>query len=58
MIPMARCRRCGRVFLPDHPTRRLGPWRLCPACRGPLPPTGGCEAMITAFLPIAGEAAA
>lgn len=49
MTPMARCRRCGRLFLPDHPMRRIGPWRLCLACRGPLPPTGGCEVSTDSF---------
>ncbi len=35
-----RCRRCGREFVAGRfdAVSRLG--RLCPACRGPLPPTG------------------
>jgi len=38
-----RCRRCGREYDADRAAILVGPrwWRLCPTCRGPLPPTGG-----------------
>lgn len=39
MSKPVRCRRCGTLFIPEHPLLRLGPWRYCPRCRGPLPPT-------------------
>jgi hypothetical protein len=38
------CRQCGALFLPeplDVVARRR---RLCPRCRGMLPPTGGSPA--------------
>lgn len=35
-----RCRQCGALFIPEHPMLRISPWRRCPRCRGPLPPTG------------------
>jgi hypothetical protein len=41
MTKLVRCRRCGAMFVPQHPIERVGWWRLCPRCRGPLPPTGG-----------------
>lgn len=45
MYRLIRCRRCGALFVPDQ-WSRLVPWRrLCPRCRGPLPPTGGVLAM-------------
>jgi hypothetical protein len=40
MSKPVRCRQCGALFIPEHPLVRLGPWRYCPRCRGPLPPTG------------------
>ncbi len=36
-----RCRRCGILFLPDCFAAMVRFRRLCPQCRGPLPPTGG-----------------
>ncbi len=41
MSRLMRCRRCGCLFVPDRfaPLRLV--WRLCPRCRGPVPPTGG-----------------
>ncbi len=36
-----RCRRCGAPFSPDCFAALVRFWRLCPRCRGPLPPTGG-----------------
>ena len=39
-----RCRRCGAVFIPDRHAVLPRWWRLCPRCRGPLPPTGGVPA--------------
>ena len=36
-----RCRRCGAVFILARHAVRSRWWRLCPRCRGPLPPTGG-----------------
>ncbi len=36
-----RCGRCGDVFLANRLTDLLPRrWRLCPRCRGPLPPSG------------------
>jgi hypothetical protein len=51
MTTPVRCRQCGALFIPEHPLLRVGPWRYCPRCRGPLPPNGtvipegliGCE---------------
>jgi hypothetical protein len=40
MSKPVRCRHCGVLFIPEHPLVRIGPWRYCPRCRGPLPPTG------------------
>lgn len=39
-----RCRRCGALFVPDCFAAFIRCWRLCPRCRGPLPPTGGVPA--------------
>lgn len=36
-----RCRRCGAPFVPDRRGAMVAFWRLCPRCRGPLPPTSG-----------------
>ena len=36
-----RCKRCGRLFDLDRTAILYGRWRLCPDCRGPLPPSGG-----------------
>ncbi len=47
MSRLIRCRRCGALFVPDR-VMMLIPirWgRLCPRCRGPLPPTGAVPAM-------------
>jgi hypothetical protein len=41
MTRLVRCRRCGALFVPDHPLERVRWWRWCPRCRGPVPPTGG-----------------
>ncbi len=38
------CRRCGALFVPDCFASFVHCWRLCPRCRGPLPPTGGVPA--------------
>lgn len=36
-----RCRHCGALFTPE-PLDVVARWRrLCPRCRGTLPPTGG-----------------
>ncbi len=35
------CRRCSALFVPDRFAGLPHWWRLCPRCRGPLPPTGG-----------------
>ncbi len=40
MILQKRCTRCGRQFDLDRAAVLNGTWRLCPNCRGPLPPTG------------------
>lgn len=40
MSKSVRCRQCGALFIPEHPLLRVGPWRYCPRCRGPLPLTG------------------
>jgi hypothetical protein len=34
------CRRCGALFVPDRAAILVRLWRLCPRCRGPLPPSG------------------
>lgn len=50
MSRAVRCRRYGRLFLPE-PFDVVGQWRrLCPRCRGPLPPTGGVLAGDRLFL--------
>jgi hypothetical protein len=41
MTQPVRCRQCGALFVPEHPLLRIGPWRRCPRCRGPLPPPDG-----------------
>ncbi len=41
MILQKRCTQCGRLFELDRAAILGGRWRLCPDCRGPLPPTGG-----------------
>lgn len=38
MNRLLRCRRCGALFMPDRFAGLLHWWRLCPHCRGPLPP--------------------
>lgn len=46
MSRLIRCRRCGALFVPDRVAILiLIKWRLCPRCRGPLPPTGAVPAM-------------
>jgi hypothetical protein len=41
MSRQVRCHRCGALFMADRLTGILPPrWRLCPRCRGPLPPSG------------------
>ncbi len=35
-----RCRRCGALFVADRFAGFPCWWRLCPRCRGSLPPTG------------------
>lgn len=40
-----RCRRCGAEFVIDRVAVVVPGRRLCPPCRGPLPPTGGVPAM-------------
>jgi len=47
MSRLIRCRRCGALFVPDRAATLIPIrcWRLCPRCRGPLPPTGGIAAM-------------
>ncbi len=45
MSIVIRCRRCGREFVADRQAILMGQWRLCPACRGPLPPTSGAAAV-------------
>ena len=58
MSRLIRCRRCGALFAPDGFAAMLRTWRLCPRCRGPLPPTGGVpEADGGALLPCPPEAA-
>ena len=44
MSRLVRCRRCGAQFLPDSLATFIRSRRLCPRCRGPLPPTGGVPA--------------
>ncbi|MDP9356365.1 MAG: hypothetical protein M3R02_13980 [Chloroflexota bacterium] len=44
MSIVIRCRRCGREFVADRRAILAGRWSLCPACRGPLPPTSGVPA--------------
>ncbi len=39
-----RCRRCGALFVQDGIAALQHIRRLCPRCRGPLPPTGGVPA--------------
>ncbi len=39
-----RCRRCGALFVPHRFAGFPRWWRLCPSCRGPLPPSGGVPA--------------
>ena len=41
MILQKRCTQCGRLFDLDRAAILGRRWRLCPDCRGPLPPTGG-----------------
>ncbi len=45
MIKRARCRLCGRTFDADYGAVVDGRRRLCPRCRGPLPPIGAVPAM-------------
>ncbi len=47
MSRLIRCRRCGALFVPDCVATLISIkwWRLCPRCRGPLPPTGAVPAM-------------
>ncbi len=39
-----RCRRCGALFVPYRFAGFPPWWRLCPRCRGPLPPGRGVSA--------------
>ncbi len=46
MRRVIRCRRCGTLVSADCLSAFVRRWRLCPRCRGPLPPTtDGAEAM-------------
>ncbi len=58
MSIVIRCRRCGREFVADRQAILAGDWRLCPMCRGPLPPTGGVPALDGLVLQPSREAAA
>ncbi len=51
MTMQTRCKRCGRLFDLDRTVILYGKWRLCPDCRGPLPPTGGVPTRDSAVLP-------
>ena len=44
MSVVIRCRRCGAEFVAGRVVAVLPERRLCPRCRGPLPPTGGVPA--------------
>ncbi len=44
MSIVIRCRGCGREFVADRQAILSGQWRLCPTCRGPVPPRGGVPA--------------
>ncbi len=58
MILEMQCRACGRLFDLDRAAIVVGRWRLCPDCRGPLPPTGGVSVPdLTGERPLAKEAA-
>ncbi len=46
-----RCRRCGALFVPDRFAGFRRWWRLCPRCRGLLPPTGGVPMQDVNFVP-------
>lgn len=41
MSVIVRCRRCGAPIVADRFDILVRARRLCPNCRGPLPPTGG-----------------
>jgi hypothetical protein len=45
MSRIIRCRRCGARFVPDRSAISVRWRRLCPRCRGPLPPSGGVPAV-------------
>ena len=45
MIKRLRCRLCGRTFDSDYGMVVDGRRRLCPRCRGPVPPTGAVATM-------------
>jgi hypothetical protein len=45
MSRLIHCRRCGVLFVPDQRSYLFGWRRLCPRCRGPLPPSGGLPAI-------------
>jgi hypothetical protein len=49
MSRLIRCRRCGVLLMPDRAGVLPWAWRLCPRCRGPLPPTGGVAVMDDAW---------
>ena len=44
MSRLLRCRRCGALFVADRFAALLGRSRLCPSCRGPVPPSGDVPA--------------
>ncbi len=50
MSIVIRCRRCGREFVADRHAILAGRWRLCPACRGLLPPLGKVPAIDSGWL--------
>ncbi len=58
MSIVIRCRRCGREFVADRDAILAERWRLCPMCRGPLPPTGEVPVLDGLVLPPSSEAAA
>ncbi len=51
MSRLIRCRRCGALFVPDRAAMLVRCWRLCPRCRGPIPPSGGIPAVDDSLLP-------
>ena len=57
MSRLVRCSRCGALFVPDRFAAMLRSWRLCPRCRGPLPPSGEVPPTDRGILPCPPEAA-